>query len=102
MRAFDDLRGAIVTTDARDQLVVRFASVLGNENVTRPPKIARRLAQGSAGQQKFVPEWRLSIHQHDVEPMFEVQILQTVIEQERVHFPFVDRELPAFHPVFVD
>ena len=31
-----------------------------------------------------------------------MEILQTVIEQERVYFPFVDGEFPAFHPVFVD
>ena len=34
--------------------------------------------------------------------MFEVQILQAVIEQERVGFQFFDREEAALHPVLVD
>src|SRR5262249_54253534 len=78
MRALDDLRRAIVTADARDQLVVRLAAVLGNENVTRASQIPWRLAQRSARKQKFVSERRLSIDQNDIEAMFKMEILQTI------------------------
>ena len=33
--------------------------------------------------------------------MFEMQILQAVVEQERVDFPFVDGKAPAFHSIFI-
>ena len=34
--------------------------------------------------------------------MLEMQILQSIIEQERVGFHFVDREKPALYPVLID
>ena len=69
-----------------DQLVVRFARAFGDEDVTGPAQISRRLAQGSARQQKLVSKRRLAIDQDNVEPMLEMEILQTVVEQERVGF----------------
>src|SRR5207237_1056005 len=84
------------------QRVVRVTGVLGNENVTGPPQVPRSLAQSSALQKEFVPERRLSIDQNNVEPMFEMEILQTIIEQERISFPLVDRVTPALYAVFVD
>jgi hypothetical protein len=102
MRALDYLRRAIVAADARDQLIVRLARILRDENVTRAPQVPRRLAQRSAREKEFVPEWRLSIDQHDVEPMFKVEILQTIIEQEGVDPPVINRVTPAFDAVLVD
>ena len=102
MGAFDDFGGAIVTADAPDQLFIRFARVLGDEDVTRASQIPRRLAQGAARQQEFVAERRLSVHQHDVEPMFQMQELHPIVEQKRVHFPFVDRVATAFDAILVD
>src|ERR1043165_4466399 len=40
MRALNNFRGAIVAPDAPDQLVVRLASALGNEDATGTAKIA--------------------------------------------------------------
>ena len=102
MRALDDLGGAIVAPDAFDQLVVRLARALGDEDVARASQIPRRLAQRSARQQILVSKRRLPIDQHDVEPVFQVQILQAVIEQERVGLEFLDREQAALYPVLVD
>src|SRR5581483_4460766 len=45
MRALDDLRGPIVTSNTLDQFVVRFAGIFSDENVTRAPQIPGRLAQ---------------------------------------------------------
>ena len=101
MRAFDNLGGAIVATDALEQLVVRLARALGDKNITGPAQIARWLAQRAARQKEFVSERRLPIDQDDVEAMFQMQILQTVIEQERVCFHFADRVQPALHAILV-
>src|SRR6266487_3950935 len=95
MRAFDDLGGASVTPNALNERVIRFARIFGDEDVARASQIARRLAQGAAGEQEFVTEWRLSIHQDHVEPMFKMQILQAIIEQQCIDVPFIDCEAPA-------
>jgi hypothetical protein len=43
----------------------------------------------------------LSIDEHHIEPMFEMQILKSVVEQQRIHLPFIDREPSAFYAIFV-
>ena len=73
--AFDDLGSAIITPNPLDEGIIRLAGILGNEDVARAPQITRSLAQGAAREQEFVPKRRLAIHQHDVETMFEMQIL---------------------------
>ena len=80
MRALDDLGSAIVTANALDERIVWLARVFRDEDVTGPAQIPRRFAQGAARQQQFVAERRLSIDQNHVEPMFEMQILQPIIE----------------------
>ena len=92
MGALNDFGGAIVTSNPHNQLLVRFACAFGDEDITRSPQIARRLAQGSARQHKFVSKRRLPIDQHNIEPMFEVKILQAVVEQQRVSVHFFYRE----------
>src|ERR1700730_13849144 len=87
MRALDDLGGAIVTPDALDKRVVRLAGVFGDEDVAGAPEISRRLAQRAARKQELISKGRLSIHQHHVEPMFEMQILQAVAEQGGIDVP---------------
>ena len=102
MRALDDLRRAIVTPNAFDQFLIGFAGALGDENVTGPAQIPRRFAQCSARQKKFISERRLPIDQHNIEPMLQMEILQTVIEQQGIGFPFFDREEAALYPILVD
>src|SRR5438132_3739346 len=102
VRAFDNFRSAIVTSNSLDQLLVGFAGAFGDENITGAPQIAWRLAQGSARQQKFVSKRRLPIDQHNIEPMFEMKILQTVVEQQSVGVHFFYGEQAALDPVLVD
>ena len=101
MRAFDDLGRAVVAPNPLDELVVRLTRALGDEDVAGASQISRRLAQRSSRQQILVSEWCLSIDQHDVEPVFQMEILQTVVEEQRVGLQFFDGEEPAFHPVLV-
>src|SRR6202166_4623447 len=82
MRALDDLGGAVVTADALDERVVRFAGVFGDEDVAGAAEISRRLAQRGAAKmsrrlahraawkQELISKGRLPVHQHHVEPMF--------------------------------
>ena len=102
MRALDDLGGAIVTADALDKRVVRLAGVFGDEDVAGAPEISRRLAQRAARKQELISKGRLPVHQHHVEPMFEMQILQAVVEHEGIDFPFVDGKTTALHAVLID
>ena len=101
VRAFDNFRGAIVTPDPSHQLEIRLAGVFRNKNVAGAAKIARPLAQGAPRQQELVPKRCLSIHEHHVQPMLEMEILESVVEQQRVDLPFIDGEPATFHPVFV-
>lgn len=101
MRAFDDFGGTIVTADTFHQSEIRFAGVLRDKDVAGAAEIARPLAQGASRKQEFVSERRLPINQHHVQPMFEMQVLESVIEQQRIDLPFIDREPATFYTVFV-
>src|SRR6266404_608466 len=101
MRALDDFRSAIVTADAPHQIEIRFASIFCDKDVTGSPEIARCFPQRASGKQEFISERRLSIDEHHVQPMFEMQILKPVIKQQRIHLPFINREAAAFYAVFV-
>src|SRR5205085_1163513 len=101
MGALDDLGRAIVAANSFDQLVVRFAGALGDEDVTRPAQIAGRLAQRPSREKMLVSKGRLPIDQDNVEPVFEVKVLETVVEEERIGLEFLNRVEAALHPVLV-
>src|SRR5581483_2378089 len=84
MRAFDDLGCAIESPNAGDEFFIGIAGAFRDEDVTGAAEISRRLSQRSARQQELVSKWRLSIYQDDVETVFEMEILQAVVEQKRV------------------
>src|SRR5437764_9437246 len=101
VRAFDDFRSAIVAADASHQLGVRRAGIFSDEDVASAPKIARPFTQGSSREQELVPERSLSIYEDHVESMFQVQILKSVVEQQRIDLPFIYRQAAAFYPILV-
>src|SRR5919197_2506559 len=78
VRAFDNFRGAIVTTDASHQFEIRFPGIFRNEDVAGAAQVARPLAQRAPGQQELVPKRGLSIHEHHVQPMLQMEILESV------------------------
>ena len=80
---------AIISTDAFDELIVRFARTFCDKDIAGPPQVSWRFAQGSSRQQKFIAERGLPIDQHDIESMFKVEVLEAIIEQEGVNIhPF--------------
>ena len=79
--ALDDFGGAIEFSNPIDELVIRLPTALGDEDVAGTSQISRRLTQRPAWQHELVSKRRLSIDQHDIEPMFQVKILQPVIEE---------------------
>ena len=101
MRAFDDFGGPIITPDPPHQFEIRLAGILCDKDVAGASEIARPLPQRAAGKQEFVSEGSLSIYKHHVQPMFEMEILKSIIEQQRIYLPFIDGEPAAFYPVFV-
>src|SRR5450432_149270 len=102
VRALNDLGGAVVTPDALDQFIVRLAGAIGDEDVARAAKISGRLAQGAPREQKFIPERRLPVDQHDVQTMFQMQVLQAIIEQKCIGSHLANCVQPALHAVLVD
>src|SRR5207249_7578677 len=101
MRAFDHFGGTIVAPNASHQLEIRFTGIFCDKDVAGATEIARPLAQCSSGKQKFVSERRLPIDEHHVEPMLKMQILKSIIEQQGIDLPFIDREAAAFYPVLI-
>ena len=65
----DDLRSAVVLSDALNQFLVAAAVALGNKNVTGPPKISGRFTQRSSRKHVLISEGRIAIDQYDIEPM---------------------------------
>src|SRR5436190_22790690 len=74
VRAFDNLGGAVVTANAFQESVIGFARVFRDKNVAGTPKVPWRLTQRATRKKKFVSERCLTVHKHDVEPMFEMEI----------------------------
>ena len=101
MRALDDLGGAIVTPDTLDERLIRLPRVFSDKDIARAPQVSRSLPQCAAGQQEFIAKGCLSIHQHDIQPVFEMQILQAIVKQECVNFPFVDGKETALYAIFI-
>ena len=101
MRAFDNLGSAIVAANALHQGIIRFAGVFGDEDVAGAAQISRRLAQRASRKKEFITKRSLPIHKDDVQPMFEMEILQTVVQQQRIDLPFFDGQQTAFDTVFV-
>ena len=79
MCAFDDLGSAIVAANALHQGIIRFAGGFGDKDVAGTPQISRRLAQRASRKKEFITKRGLSIHKDDVQAMFEMEILQTVV-----------------------
>src|SRR3954447_10680410 len=95
MRAFDYLGCPIIAPDTSHQFEIGLAGVLRNENVAGATEITWSLAQSPTREQQFVPERRLPIYKHHIEPVFEMQILESVVEQQCVDLPFVDGQSAA-------
>src|SRR5204863_589129 len=82
VRAFDNLGGAIVTANPFHKHVVGFPCAFRDKDVTGASKISWRLTQRTTRKEKFITKGRLPIHKHDVQTMFEMEILQTVVQLE--------------------
>src|SRR4029453_1405889 len=76
MCTLDNLGGAIVKPDTFDELPIRRPGTFSDKDIAGAPKISRGLAQHAAREQEFIAKWRLPIHEHDIQPMFEMEILQ--------------------------
>src|SRR4051812_25256049 len=93
--ALDDLRRAIVSANSFDQFVVRLARALGDEDVAGPPQIPGRLAESAPRQKMLISKRRLPIDQNDIKPVFEMQILESVVQQKGIGLQLLDREQAA-------
>src|SRR5215469_12624943 len=100
--ALDDFRCSVVTPNSLNQIVVRLAITFCDENIACSSQVPGRLAQRATGEQMLIAEGCLTIDQHNVEPMFQVKILQTVVEQKSVNVEFLQRMQPRLHPILVD
>src|SRR5207244_4417032 len=101
MCTFDDLGRSVVAPNPFDEGFIWIARALCDKDVAGAAQVAGRLAQRPARQEVLVPKWRLPINQDNVQPMLQMQILQSVIKKKRVSLQFPDREKAAFYPIFI-
>ena len=101
VRAFDDLSFLVVLTDLGDQLGIVCSVGFCDEHMARAVQVARRFAQRSTRQQVAVAKGRLPIDQHDLNAVLEVEILQPVVEDERIRLIMIERVAPAAHAVLI-
>src|SRR4029453_10898651 len=81
VRALDNLRGAIKTANPLHKSVIGFPCAFRDKDIAGASEISGRLTQRATRKEKFITKRRLSIHKHDVQPMFEMEILQAVVQQ---------------------
>ena len=101
VRAFDDLGRAVVAADARDERGVVAPSLLVMKICVARRRLPGRFAQRAARQEVLVAERGLPVDQHEVQPVLEVQVLQAVVEDERVRAEMFDRVPPGLDAVLV-
>ncbi len=102
VRALDELGVLVVAA----QLGTEFGEVapvaLRDENDIGAAELLGWFAQKAARQQMAVGEGRFAVDENDVDPFFQAQKLQAVVEQQRVAVEFADGVEAAFDPVLVD
>jgi hypothetical protein len=101
VRALDDVGVGLVPGDHRLELRVPLAVGLRQEDVVRAAQVLHGLAQDAAGQQVPVPEGVRLVDEQQVEPALERQVLEAVVEDQRVAPELLDRVGPGLHPVLV-
>ncbi len=98
--ALDDFRHAVVPADLLNDLSA-VAVRLGEEDVAGAAQGGGRLAQGAARQHVAGAEGRGFVHQHDVVPVLELEVLQAVVEQQHIRAEFADGVGAGLHAVAV-
>src|SRR5262249_10053711 len=78
--AFDDLGCGIVAANTFQKGIVWFAGIFRDKDIAGPSQISRRLTQGASRKEEFITKRGLPIHKDNVQPMFEMEILQAVVE----------------------
>ena len=102
VRALDDVGRGIMGRDEILQLAIALAVGLGEENVARALQVLDGLAEDAARQQVAVAEGIGLVHEQQVEAALERQVLEAVVEHERVAAKLLDRKLAGLHAVLVD
>ena len=100
--ALDDVHAGIVLLDELLDLGVALAVGLGEEDVGGAAQMLDGLAQDAAGQQVAVAEGIGFVDEQEVQPALERQVLEAVVEHERVAAEAADRIGAGLHAVFVD
>src|SRR5262249_28667001 len=72
-----------------------------NENVAGSPQIAWGFAQCSARQQVLVSKRRLAVHQNNIEPVLEVQVLEPVVQEQSIDSKFFQGMQSTFDTILI-
>lgn len=99
--AFDDIHIRIVAEDSLAQFGVGAPIRLGDEDVGRSPDVVDGFAQNASREELAVAERIGLVDEDKVEPAFERAILETVIQNERIHSEFLDRVGSCLDAVFI-
>ena len=99
---FDDIGCPVVFADAGDDVAIVSPIALGEEYMSGAAEVARRLTQRATRQHVIVAEGSLPVDQNNFEPMAHPDVLQPVIENQRVGIKMADRVDPALDAVAID
>jgi hypothetical protein len=97
--AGDDFCGAVTGDDV---IVAVLAFAFGEEDVAGAAEIARGFAESAAWEEVVIAEGGVAVDEDDVETAAEAEVLETVVEEERVAVEFADGPAAGFDAVFVD
>ena len=100
MSTLHDLRHAVVFPNPLNQLGA-VPIRLRDEDVTGPLQIGRRLPQGTPREHEARSEGSRPIHQHNIVPVLQLQVLKSVIQDQHVRAELLDGRCASLHPILV-
>ncbi len=100
--ALDDFRAVIVFVQKRFQMPQPRRTVgLRQKDVVRPLDVADRLPEESPRQHVVIVKRRSGIHQQNIDVGFQTQVLESVIQNQRIGVEFLNGIESGFHPVLI-
>ena len=80
MGTLDDFSVPVVTAHAFDELFVRAAIALGDEDVVGPTQVPRRLPQCATWQHLARPKRSILVNQHHIDRVCQIEILHAIVQ----------------------
>ncbi|MCG3148560.1 MAG: hypothetical protein PCFJNLEI_02004 [Verrucomicrobiae bacterium] len=99
--AFDDFGFVVELADGFAEFVRAELAGFGDEDVAGTFEVVDRFAEGAAGEEEMIAERVVAVNETDVEPAFEAEVLEPVVEEEGVAAEPGDGVAAGLYSVFV-